>query len=93
MSVPQRVVDCFLMMDGRDIHNASADYPYVADLSQTIGTNKVLGNYQLRGDVPKMYDNRSARFYASIWISRTLVDYEFRFFRRNLCQPAVLVFS
>ena len=66
MSVPQRVVDCFLMMDGRDIHNASADYPYVADLSQTIGTNKVLGNYQLRGDVPKMYDNRSARFYASI---------------------------
>lgn len=66
MSVPQRVVDCFLMMDGRDIHNASADYPYVADLSQTIGTNKVLGSYQLRGDVPKMYDNRSARFYASI---------------------------
>ena len=46
--------------------NASADYPYVADLSQTIGTNKVLGNYQLRGDVPKMCDNRSARFYASI---------------------------
>ena len=66
MSVPQRVVDCFLMMDGRDIHNASADYPYVADLSQTIGTNNVLGSYQLRGDVPKMYDNRSARFYASI---------------------------
>lgn len=26
----------------------------------------MLGNYQLRGDVPKMYDNRSARFYASI---------------------------
>ena len=24
---------------------------------------------------------------------RQLVDYEFRFFRRNLCQPAVLVFS
>ena len=66
MSVPQRVVDCFLMMDGRDIHNASAEYPYVADLNQTIGTNKVLGSYQLRGDVPKMYDNRSARFYASI---------------------------
>ena len=37
MSVPQRVVDCFLMMDGRDIHNAWADFPYVADLCQSIG--------------------------------------------------------
>lgn len=66
MSVPQRVIDCFLMADGRTIHNASEDYPYDADLTQTIGTNKILGSYQLRGDVPKMYDNRSARFYASI---------------------------
>lgn len=66
MSVPQRVVDCFLMADGRTIHNASAEYPYEADLSQTIGSNKKLGEYLLKENVPQMYNNRSARFYASI---------------------------
>lgn len=67
MSVPQRVVDCFLMADGRTIHNSSDEYPYVSDLSETIGgSGKVLGAYILKGDVPKMYDNREARFYASI---------------------------
>lgn len=66
MSVPQRVVDCFLMADGNDIHHSSADYPYDANLTQTIGVDKVLGSFTLKGSVPKMYDNRSARFYASI---------------------------
>lgn len=67
MSVPQRVVDAFLMADGRPITNPSPDYPYDSDLTQTIGgSGKVLGTYVLRGDVPKMYDNREARFYASI---------------------------
>lgn len=66
MSVPQRVVDCFLMMDGRTIDNASAEYPYNPDLTQTIGTAKKLGSYLLKENVPQMYNNRSARFYASI---------------------------
>lgn len=66
MSVPQRVVDCFLMADGRDIQHASAEYPYNADLTQTIGIAKQLGTYILKENVPKMYDNRSARFYASV---------------------------
>lgn len=67
MSVPQRVVDAFLMKDGRTINNSSEEYPYVSDLTQTIGgSGERLGSYVLKGDVPKMYQNRSARFYASI---------------------------
>lgn len=67
MSVPQRVVDCFLMADGHTIHNASEEYPYEPDFTKTIGgSGKTLGMYILKGDVPKMYDNREARFYASI---------------------------
>ena len=67
MSIPQRVIDCFLMADGNTISTASDEYPYESDLSQTIGGNgKVLGSYILRSNVPKMYDNREARFYASV---------------------------
>lgn len=67
MSVPQRVIDSFLMADGRTIEDASSEYPYEADLSETIGgSGKTLGSYILKGDVPKMYDNREARLYASI---------------------------
>ncbi len=67
MSVPQRVVDAFLMADGRTIHDASVEYPYENDLTQTIGgSGRNLGSYVLRGNVPKMYDNREPRFYASI---------------------------
>ncbi|GAE15855.1 RagB/SusD family nutrient uptake outer membrane protein [Bacteroides pyogenes] len=63
MSVPQRVVDCFLMNDGKTVNESEE---YVSDLTQVTPTTKVLGTYQLMAGVPKMYDNRSARFYASI---------------------------
>ncbi|MFA7584369.1 MAG: RagB/SusD family nutrient uptake outer membrane protein, partial [Proteiniphilum sp.] len=67
MAVPQRVVDSYLMADGRIIHDASEEYPYDPILTNTIGgSGKVLGTYILKPDVPKMYDNREARFYASI---------------------------
>jgi hypothetical protein len=66
MSVPQRVVDAFLMNDGRTFEEASLIDATLSDLTETIGANKMLGTYQLRGNVPKMYDNRDARFYASI---------------------------
>lgn len=67
MAVPQRVVDSYLMADGRTIHDASEEYPYDPDLASTIGgSGKTLGTYILRPNVPKMYDNREARFYASI---------------------------
>lgn len=66
MSVPQRVVDCFLMADGNTIHNSSTAYPYVADTKQLIGNDKGISTYQLKGTTPKMFDNREVRFYASI---------------------------
>ena len=66
MSVPQRVIDCYLMADGRTIHNSSAEYPYEPDFSRLTGESKKLGTYLLRENVPMMYANRSARFYASI---------------------------
>lgn len=67
MAVPQRVVDCYLMADGRTIHDASAEYPYDPVLTNTIGgSGKKLGAYILKPNVPQMYNNREARFYASI---------------------------
>jgi hypothetical protein len=67
LAVPQRVVDSYLMADGRTIHDSSEEYPYDPVLTNTIGgSGKSMGTYLLRPDVPKMYDNREARFYASI---------------------------
>ena len=40
MSVPQRVIDCYLMADGRTIHNSSAEYPYEPDFSRLTGESK-----------------------------------------------------
>ncbi len=66
MSVPQRVVDAFLMMDGRTTDNSSSEYPYISDFSQITEKDQYLGNYLLKQGTPKMYANREARFYASI---------------------------
>lgn len=68
MSVPQRVVDCFLMADGKTIENANDENgcPYNPDFSKLTGEVKKLGDYVLKENVPLMYANRSARFYASI---------------------------
>lgn len=66
MSIPQRVIDCYLMADGRTIHNSSAEYPYESDFKVLTGETKKLSSYLLRENVPMMYANRSARFYASI---------------------------
>lgn len=63
MSVPQRVVDCFLMNDGKTIYESDE---YEADLTKVIPVTQNLGTYQLMAGVPKMYANRSARFYACI---------------------------
>lgn len=44
MSVPQRVIDCYLMADGRTIHNSSAEYPYEPDFSRLTGESKNWGH-------------------------------------------------
>lgn len=66
MSIPQRVIDCYLMADGRTINNSSAEYPYESDFSKVTDLPQQLGTYKLLAGVPMMYANRSARFYASV---------------------------
>lgn len=63
MAVPQRVVDAFYMSDGKTIEESGA---YEPDLTQTIKSQKVMGPVTLMAGVPKMYDGREVRFYASI---------------------------
>ena len=53
MSVPQRVVDAFLMMDGRTTDNSSSEYPYISDFSQITEKDQYLGNYLLNKAHPK----------------------------------------
>ena len=69
VSVPQKVIDAYLMADGRSIEDSSDEYPYQTDGMWNNGTNLVFSGYTLRGDVHKMYVNREPRFYASIGFS------------------------
>jgi len=68
-SVTQKVIDAYATIDGRDINNSSARYPY----TETGFTNaaKVFSGYRLNAGVSNMYANREARFYASIGFSGT----------------------
>ena len=76
ISIPQRIVDAYRMADGRDINNASAEYPYEDrpyDQTCVTAADKQLSkNYTLHGGTYKAYDNREPRFYASIGFSGTL---------------------
>lgn len=63
LCVPQRVVDCFLMEDGK---LPSESDLYEPDVTKTTETNKQLSTFVLKSGVLKMFDKRSARFYASI---------------------------
>ncbi len=62
MSIPQRVIDCFLMKDGK---KPSESPLYKDDLSEK-ATTKTYGDCKFASGTPMMYENRSARFYASI---------------------------
>jgi hypothetical protein len=69
LCVTQKVIDAFRMVDGRDISNSSAEYPYLT--TGTLGRNVTFSaDYQLRASVHNMYINREMRFYASIGFSR-----------------------
>lgn len=76
ISVPQRIVDNFYMADGRDINNASLEYPYENrpyDRTCVTTGDKVLSlNYTLKDGTYKAYANREPRFYANIGFSGAL---------------------
>lgn len=67
MAVPQKFIDAYYMADGRDINNASEEYPY----SETGYTtqNVSFSGYELKSGTYNMYVNREARFYACIGFS------------------------
>ena len=58
------------MVDGRDINNSSAKYPYENspyDKNCIVQENKILSlNYTLQAGTYKAYANREPRFYATI---------------------------
>lgn len=67
-SIPQKVIDAYLMADGRTIDNSSLEYPYSATGFMG-GSDKDFSGYRLRSTVSNMYVNREMRFYASIGFS------------------------
>lgn len=73
VSVPQRIVDMYYMADGRDIKNASAEYPYnnrPFDRNCIVQDDKVISkNYILKAGTYAAYDNREIRFYCNIGFS------------------------
>lgn len=68
MSVTQKIVDAYEMVDGRTINDASEDYPY-AEIGFTNERRELYRDYFLNANVYNMYVNREARFYASIGFS------------------------
>ncbi|MDR1518049.1 MAG: RagB/SusD family nutrient uptake outer membrane protein [Dysgonamonadaceae bacterium] len=66
--VTQKVVDSYLMADGRTIDNSSAEYPY-STTGFKGGSNVDFSGYRLLGSASNMYVNREMRFYASIGFS------------------------
>jgi hypothetical protein len=66
-SIPQKVIDNYAMVDGRDINNSSSAFPYTE--TGFTGGAKQFSGYRLNAGVSNMYANREARFYASIGFS------------------------
>lgn len=67
MAIPQKIVDAYYMVDGRDINNSSEEYPY-SEIGFSSEKQSFSG-YQLNNGVYNMYMNREMRFYASIGFS------------------------
>ncbi|MDR0714877.1 MAG: RagB/SusD family nutrient uptake outer membrane protein [Bacteroidales bacterium] len=68
LSVTQKVVDAYEMVDGHTIQNSSVDYPYSEDGTAAGSTVPGFSGYRFttEGEVFKGYLNREKRFYASI---------------------------
>lgn len=69
-SIPQKIIDAYKMVDGRDINDASELYPYSEDKFTT--KDIAFSGYTIKPNVNMMYVNREPRFYASIGYSGCL---------------------
>lgn len=68
LNLTQELIDTYKMKDGSDINHSSPEYPYpdAATGWQPIGVVKNVSDVQLTANTPRMFDNREARFYATI---------------------------
>lgn len=69
-SIPQKIIDAYKTVDGRDINDPSDNYPYTEEGFTT--TDRSFSGYTLKSNVSNMYVNREIRFYASIGFSGCL---------------------
>jgi hypothetical protein len=67
LCVTQKIVDAYLMEDGRTIAEAQQAEYYREDGFTTMGKN--FSGYRLNNGISNMYDKREKRFYASIGFS------------------------
>lgn len=67
LNVTYNTVKGFYMIDGRDISNSSAEYPYPTNYWEEIGgSDKSFSGYTLKNSTAKMFDNLEMRFYACV---------------------------
>ncbi|MCD0489513.1 RagB/SusD family nutrient uptake outer membrane protein [Pedobacter sp. MC2016-14] len=68
LNLTQDLVDSYRMKDGNSITNSSTTYPYpsTAESSLSIPAAKTVSDVQLTANTSRMYNNREARFYATI---------------------------
>lgn len=67
LNITYATVKSFSMVDGRDINNSSAEYPYPTNYWEAIGgSNKSFSDYTLPSEAAKMFENMEMRFYASV---------------------------
>lgn len=69
-SVPQKFIDAYKMVDGKDINSSSGLYPYREEGFTT--KDQAFSGYTIKPNVSLMYMNREPRFYASIGYSGCL---------------------
>lgn len=74
LCVTQKLVDAYYMVDGRDINNASEEYPYKIAKGEITDddfskSREEFSGYTIQTGVYGMYLNRENRFYATVGFS------------------------
>ena len=71
LCVPQKIIDNYRMVDGRDINDSSQEYPYAEEGFTSTSALAPFSGYKWApaSEVFNMYINREVRFYASIGFS------------------------